>query len=213
MDAVIGMQIHLCHHAGKDVAIGVGQGNAYVVGMCQRICHHTLLYCTALQGLVSDGLNADARCSAGLDGGNLLLGDADLHLQGLDVQDGKYGLAGQGGFSCANPLLAHHTVYGSVYAAILQHLPGGRERGLGLLHLALHLHPLHVGQGLVLVQLAHALQGIGGLLVRRLCHGQGVLCLGLVHLGNELTLAHALALANAYLLHHAHAGETHRHGG
>ena len=34
-----------------------------------------------------------------------------------------------------------------------------------------------------LVQLAHALQGIGGPLVRCFCHGQGVLCLGLVHLG------------------------------
>ena len=62
------------------------------------------------------------------------------------------------------------------------------------------------------MQLAHALQGICGLLVRCFCHGQGILCLGLVHLGNELTLMYSLSLAYANLPYHTHASETHRHG-
>ena len=61
------------------------------------------------------------------------------------------------------------------------------------------------------MQFPHALQSIGGLLVRGLCHGQGILSLGFVHLGQQLALAHMAALAHMHLPDHAHAGETDCH--
>ena len=78
-----------------------------------------------------------------------------------------------------------------------------------LSHLALNLHPLHLGQRSVVVQHLEARQCVVGLRHLRLGTTQQVAGLRVVHLRNQLTFAYGLTFVHQHPLDDSHACKAH----
>ena len=126
------------------------------------------------------------------------------------IKDGAYRLTGQSRFPRVHHLLAHHTAHGCIHTAVSHRLLRHVELSLRLCHLALRLHPLHVCQRVLVVQLLHPSQGIIRLPHLCLTVGKGVPCLCGIHLGDELPPAHTLPSIHQHTQHRAAARETDR---
>ena len=197
-----------CHHTGQQLTAGIGDKDADVIGMRQGVGRDALLDASATEGFTLEGIYGYRGGCAGVDGCYLALGDADTHLHVVDAEDGEHRFRRQNGFAHAHDFRTHDTTDRGIDATVFQVLLGHIVGRLRLGHLALHLHPLHVGQRLVVVEQFHALVGILGLVEGCLCGGQCVTCLGLVDDGQELAFLHGLSLADCHTLEHGHARKT-----
>ena len=203
-----GFYFHLRHHSWQQLAVTIGHVDANVIGVCHRIGHHSFLY-TSAADLLACGLDDDHRRRVGRDGIHLGFRHRHLYFYARHIENGHHSLRGHSCLAGLHLLTTDDAAHRSHQPTVGEVLLGNGQLRPRLCHLALYLHPLHLGQRTGIVQHAIALQGVFGLCHLRLGTRQQVASLRVVHQCQELSTTDGLSFPHEHTLHNTHARETH----